>query len=166
MNAHCRSVKFYAEAEGLDQTNPVYPANLSAAHYEKGEYIDCIGAIFRSWSRRPEKTQAAKLTTRLAKALCQAGQNGALSTIFLEENEECIEDIRNNGKEALGDHAENDIAWFTWTRINADIPHKKKLAHDANVRLLSFPIARGTPWVIRKHCHSGRPNSLTCRQRP
>lgn len=140
-----RSVKFYAEAENIDPENPVYPSNLSAAQYEIGDYLACVDAILRSWSRKQEKELAAKLSTRLAKALCHAAQSSALSASYLEANTASIDSIEKAGKEVLGDHAENDLAWNTWDRIKVDIANHEKLSREAKVRLLRFPIFRGTP---------------------
>jgi hypothetical protein len=140
-----RSIAFYAEAEALDSENPVFPSNLSAAQYEIGEYSACADAILRSWSRKPDSALVAKLSTRLAKALCHAAQAGTWNVSNMEEHASAVSAIEEAGKQSAADHSESDQAWLLWHRVQADLKDHDQLCHEAKVRLSRFPIFRGTP---------------------
>lgn len=142
---HFSSIKCYAEAEALDSKNPIFPSNLSAAQYEIGDYSACTDAILRSWSRKPDTTLAAKLSTRLAKALCHAAQGGTITASKIKECALELTAIEEAGKKLGGGHSENDEAWLLWRQIQSDLQDHDKLAHEAKVRLSRLPIFRGTP---------------------
>lgn len=142
---NCRSIKFYAEAETVDKNNSVYPSNLSASLYEIGHYASCIDAIQRAGSRKPHPALAAKLSTRLAKALTHAAQNGTISASKVKEHSPAFEALEVVGKLDGIDHTENEQAWQFWKQIQADLKDREKLSHEAKVRLSRFPIFRGTP---------------------
>jgi hypothetical protein len=92
----------YADAEALDFANPIFPSNLSAAQYEIGGYSACAHAILRSRSRKPDPALVAKLSTRLAKALCHAAQAGTLPASKVEEHASTMSAIEEAGKQSAG----------------------------------------------------------------
>lgn len=138
-------MKFYAEAETLDPENPVYPSNLSAAQYEIGDYFACIDAIYRSWSRKPDAALAAKLSTRLAKALSHSAHAGTFPVSKSQEYASTLISIEKAGNQSDGDHSEGHQAWLLWKRIQQDLNNHEKFSHEAKIRLSRFPIFRGTP---------------------
>ncbi|RDB17580.1 hypothetical protein Hypma_001021 [Hypsizygus marmoreus] len=129
-------------AEKLDPTNPVYPSNLSAALYELGDYAGCINAILRSWSLDPEPTLAAKLSTRLAKALSHALQNSTIDDVYITNHLSGIEALEGLSSNLSSEGVD---AWTLCNRIRSKADHYKDLSREARIRFSRMPIYKGTP---------------------
>ncbi|KIJ64313.1 hypothetical protein HYDPIDRAFT_112299 [Hydnomerulius pinastri MD-312] len=143
------SIEFYTKAEKLNNTDPVYPSNLSAALYEIGDYLGCVEAVMRSWSSlvlvaQPDRDNglALKLSNRLAKALSHGIMSRVIEPSFIKENEAIIKELEN----VVKDHEkEAFMAWTSWKRVLRDaVDHEQKIL-EGRARLAQLPIFKGTP---------------------
>ncbi|KAK0461720.1 uncharacterized protein EV420DRAFT_124965 [Desarmillaria tabescens] len=150
-NTHFASRRFanaarlYEEAEKTDIGNAIYPSNLSAALYELGNYAGSYQAILRSvklLSANPNPKLAAKLSSRLPKALSHGLRDGTIMPKDYCEEETILKQLRDA---AFGD---SEGAWHEWERISGEYDSVVERARSARANFASLPMAR-------KSAHSG-----------
>ncbi|KAJ6580630.1 hypothetical protein B0H19DRAFT_1369180 [Mycena capillaripes] len=135
--------KLYAKAEAAAPHENVYPANLSAALYETGDYTACLEAIARSWklsSANPSLT--LRLATRAAKALAHGVRGGTIRPSALAKHAQMIEQLETAALQQENTSGESIRVWREWHAIVGESGDRKSAAHDARVRLGAIPIAR------------------------
>ena len=122
----------YSQAENADPRDPVYPANLSAALFEMGDYVGCMNAIHRSWKLLMEKQEmnaglVVRLSTRLARALSNGARAGTLSRETLNRHENQIGKLHATAAEKLasvgsaGVEEEWGRAWSNWEVVRTEM---------------------------------------------
>ncbi|KAJ7173293.1 hypothetical protein C8R46DRAFT_945999 [Mycena filopes] len=140
--------KLYAKAEAAAPLEHVYPANLSAALYEMGDYAASLEAISRSWQLSPgsNATLALRLSTRAAKALAHGVRGGVIKAGFLQHHAQMISQLETVASQQdappNGPEAESVRVWREWHAIATEGGDRKSEAQDARVRLAAIPIAR------------------------
>ncbi|KAJ6461174.1 hypothetical protein C8R47DRAFT_116012 [Mycena vitilis] len=135
--------KLYAKAEAAAPNENVYPANLSAALYEMGDYAGSLDAIARSWKLSSANTGLTlRLATRAAKALAHGVRGGTITPSALAARAQII-----GGLEAVALQQEKTDAesspesvrvWHEWRAVESENGN----AQDARVRLAEMSIAR------------------------
>ncbi|KAI0672209.1 hypothetical protein C8Q78DRAFT_1188078 [Trametes maxima] len=133
---HFRACQYFIEAEKTDPSNPVHPSNLSSALYESGRYVDCIQAILRSWSilrwatGNVQPEAVIKLSSRLAKALCQGICDGTIRRETLRDKVANIKSLREAalkiqstglGTTGAADTTELSRLWREWSTMEAEM---------------------------------------------
>ncbi|KAK7031941.1 hypothetical protein R3P38DRAFT_3265860 [Favolaschia claudopus] len=140
------AIRLYAKAEAAAPKESVYPANLSAALYEAGDYLACIEAITRSWGLSAQGTLPLRLATRAAKALAHGVRADTISAAALEKHAQLIEQLENVAKqEECNPEAESVRVWREWRAIADESVSgldRSSATHAARVRLAEIPIAR------------------------
>ncbi|KAJ7041619.1 hypothetical protein C8F04DRAFT_994717 [Mycena alexandri] len=138
--------ELYAKAEAAAPQENVYPANLSAALYEMGDYLACLEAISRSWKLSGGGanigTLALRLSTRAAKALAHGIRGGTINAAFLERHAPMIAELETVASQQQDSNDESARVWREWRAIATTIGDQKSEAHKARVRLATVPIAR------------------------
>ncbi|KAJ7500536.1 hypothetical protein B0H11DRAFT_1995698 [Mycena galericulata] len=140
--------KFYAKAEEAAPQEHVYPANLSAALYEMGDYAGSIEAIARSWRLgTPNPSLALRLSIRAAKALAHGVRGDAIGPDVLAKQAQVIEQLQNvalQQERAAGvdNETESVRVWRDWRAIAQEGGDRSSAAHEARVRLAGIPIVR------------------------
>ncbi|KAI0719798.1 hypothetical protein C8T65DRAFT_802334 [Cerioporus squamosus] len=122
-----RASKLYAQAEKADQSNPVYPSNLSAALFEIGDYLGCVDAVVRA-SRLLKTDPAAKtdlvarLSNRLAKALSYGARSGTIQITEYCSRMNDIDELRGIAFRTANDvtKAALDGVWGEWEATKAE----------------------------------------------
>ncbi|KAG7447536.1 uncharacterized protein BT62DRAFT_1060778 [Guyanagaster necrorhizus] len=92
-----QAAKLYEQAEEVEPGDPVFPSNLSAALYETGDYAGSYQAILRSaklLSESPNPPLAAKLSSRLPKALTYGLRNRTVSLKDCHNDKQFIEQLK------------------------------------------------------------------------
>ena len=82
-----------SQAEAASPKDHIYPSNLSAALFEKGDYQNCFDAICRSWrllSAEDNPALAVRLSVRLAKTVCQGHRRDAIPSDKIRRNVEIV----------------------------------------------------------------------------
>ncbi|KAJ6520693.1 hypothetical protein DFH09DRAFT_1426866 [Mycena vulgaris] len=142
------AAKLYAKAEAAAPQENVYPANLSAALYEMGDYAACLDAVARSWKlATPNPSLALRLATRTAKALAHGVRGGAVGQEMLAKYAQIIEQLENVAlqqeiRAEVYSEPESVRIWRKWRAIANEGGDRKSAAHDALARLAEIPIAR------------------------
>ncbi|KAF8210815.1 hypothetical protein K438DRAFT_1569292, partial [Mycena galopus ATCC 62051] len=134
------------QAEAAAPHESVYPANLSAALYEMGDYSACLDAIARSWKLSPNPALALRLATRAAKSLAQGVRSGTIAPAALAKHTQVIEQLETvtMQQESTVDASQSESVrvWHEWHAIASETGDRKSEAHSARVRLTKIPIAR------------------------
>lgn len=122
----------------------MYPANLSAALYEMGDYAGTIDAIARSWKLgTPNSNLALRLSTRTAKALAHGVRGETIGPDTLAKHTQVIQQLETvalQQESATG--AESIRVWREWRAIAQEGSDRYSAAHDARVWLSGIPIVR------------------------
>ncbi|KAJ7662858.1 hypothetical protein B0H17DRAFT_1257681 [Mycena rosella] len=147
-----RASKLYAKAEAAAPQENVYPANLSAALYEMGDYAAALDAIARSWKLSVSTANpklALRLAIRAAKALVHGVRGDTIGADVIAKHAKVIEQLEtvalqqqsNSGSDV---EPESARVWREWRAIAAEggDSERKSAAHEARVRLTDIPIAR------------------------
>ncbi|KAH8826843.1 hypothetical protein DL96DRAFT_1556053 [Flagelloscypha sp. PMI_526] len=125
-----RAIKFYQQAESLSPSDPIFPSNLSAAFFEKGDYVASSQAILRSASRTPDENAALKLklSQRLAKCLNYGtlARTIPFSDIEGAEMKNIVRNLRSFAEESGNHDARN--AWDGLSMTLEDIKGRDILA--------------------------------------
>ncbi|KAJ7467818.1 hypothetical protein B0H11DRAFT_1814028 [Mycena galericulata] len=138
----------YAKAESAAPQENVYPANLSAALYELGDYAGTIDAIARSWKLgTPSPNLALRLSVRAAKALAHGVRGDTIGPDALAKHAQVLEQLENvalqQGNAAGVDtETESVRVWREWRAIAREGGDRSAAAHEARVRLADIPIVR------------------------
>ncbi|KAI0738399.1 hypothetical protein C8Q80DRAFT_1124983 [Daedaleopsis nitida] len=116
-------------AEEVDDSDPVFPSNLSAALFELGEYKGCVEAILRAWrhmqnSETTTEALVVRLSTRLAKAACHGAhahkiQAGDPATLHPE-----VDKLRSAALSIVANDASQETlrnAWEEWAITETDM---------------------------------------------
>ncbi|KAJ7483585.1 hypothetical protein FB451DRAFT_1028935 [Mycena latifolia] len=141
-------VQVTCQAEAVAPQENVYPANLSAALYEMGDYAACVDAIVRAWrlsSGSPNPSLALRLATRAAKALAHGVRGGAVVPATLKKYAQEIEQLQTVAQQqpnAADADSESVRVWRECRAIACEAGNPKSTAHDGRVRLAQIPIAR------------------------
>ncbi|KAI0649827.1 hypothetical protein C8Q79DRAFT_1033643 [Trametes meyenii] len=149
-----RASRYFMEAEKIDPNDPIYPSNLSAALYESGNYVDCIQAILRSWSvlRRGtgnvQPESVIKLSSRLARALCQGICGGTIRRETLQDKQASIKDLRETalgiqstslGTAGTPGAADLSRLWQEWSTMEAEMGEIAKRGRECRDNLSRLP---------------------------
>ncbi len=105
------------QAEKTDIDNATYPSNLSAALYELGDYAGSYQAILRSaklLSANPNPKLAAKLSSRLPKALSHGLRDGTIVPKDYREEETTLKKLRDIAS------VDSETSWREWERISGE----------------------------------------------
>lgn len=131
----------------------MYASNLSAALYEVADYAGCMKAIIRSWELLRTNPNAkpdllVRLSTRLAKAMCNGARSGAISSKLLKEHDEAIRsleeatiDLPSMSSNALAS-AELTRVWKEWKQLelrNSEA-FKEALTKFSQLRITTPPL--------------------------
>ncbi|KAI0737514.1 hypothetical protein C8Q80DRAFT_1115040 [Daedaleopsis nitida] len=124
-----RASEMYTEAEKADASDPMYPSNLSAALFELGDYKGCAEAVLRAWSHiRGAETQTGplvvRLSTRLAKALCNGVHAATIQVEDLETLKIDADEMRSAALNHVADDASRETvrqAWAEWSITRSDM---------------------------------------------
>lgn len=117
------------QAEKADARDPDYPSNLSAALFEVGDYLGCVGAVLRAWRRlkdlsdKPEGL-VLRLSVRLAKAHCHGARAGTISMDHLMFSEIDIDEMRSAATRAFVDDGSHETllrAWPEWSVTRSEL---------------------------------------------
>ncbi|KAJ7750682.1 hypothetical protein DFH07DRAFT_922529 [Mycena maculata] len=140
--------KLYAKAEEVAPKEHVYPANLSAALYEMGDYAGSMEAIARSWRlSTPNPNLALRLSTRAAKALAHGVRGDSIGAQVLVNYAQVIEQLQtvaSQQESVTGEGVEPESArvWREWRAIAQEGDDRSSAAHEARVRFAGIPIVR------------------------
>lgn len=144
------STTSHVQAISLSSLIPIYQSNLSAALFEVGDYPECIATIDRAChlARVPKRDDAslraleAKLSSRLARALCHSLQANQISSDFLKEHESLVASLKNAAMD------ENSQCWWhEWDSLVSNT-NRNRDARKSHVKLLSLPLHKRAAWVF------------------
>lgn len=125
----------------------MYASNLSAALYEVADYAGCMKAVLRSWnllkSNPSAKTELIiRLSTRLAKAMCNGARSGVISSKMLRENNQAIRHLEESTID-LPSSSSNAVSfeelvrvWQEWRQLEL---HNAEASTDALRKFCELP---------------------------
>ena len=139
-----------SQAESMDPSDPVYPSNLSAALYEIANYADCVKAILRAWTllqSDPKPGLLVRLSTRLAKALCNGFRGGMISSKWMQEHGSLIGDLEASATGICSTDvdaaslSELTHVWREWKRLRSLSQNEsvEALKNFSQLRILTPP---------------------------
>ncbi|TCD63142.1 hypothetical protein EIP91_005901 [Steccherinum ochraceum] len=139
------AAELYRKAESIAPREAVYPSNLSAAHYELGDYAASLQAIQRAFENIPSTEDvsplAIRLSTRLAKVLSHGVRDGSISSEMLKDTSEMLSRISTLAENPdFGQ--ELGAAWKDWRRVESEKERVSRGAAGAKAHLSSLPILR------------------------
>lgn len=115
-----------------------------------GDYSGSLEAISRSWkllSSGSNPNLALKLSTRTAKALSQGVRGGSISTDFLRQHVQVIEQLEviSKQQQTVGNSGDSEIpehvrVWREWGLIDGEPSDRKEAALQAHRRLSRLPV--------------------------
>lgn len=121
---------------------------MSAAFYEIADYDGCAQAILRAWKllqAQPtmNSSLAARLSSRLAKALCHGFRARKLLPGFLDDNGAEITGLRNAGVEHNTKSSEKEELVRLWGEWDVMVPELARYVEASEVdlrRLAKLPM--------------------------
>ena len=144
-SAHEPLTIIISQAEKKNPQDYVYPSNLSAALYELGDYTGCAKAVARSWKFLKEVPDAkpeliARLSTRLAKALCHGACTGTLSHDVVNALREDVSQIRTTAANSATVNEELIRVWKEWDTCEAEMNDYVAKRDECLARFSRLPI--------------------------
>ncbi|KAI0719797.1 hypothetical protein C8T65DRAFT_826784 [Cerioporus squamosus] len=157
-----QSIQVYAKAEGVDAKDPIYPSNLSVALFELGDYSGSVEAGLRAWKRLKERSDeksdlVARLSSRVAKALCYGTRAGTIGNDILAAHGDDIDSLRvASFNEVSGNTSALSQTWQEWdaTKAESEACLKKRgacLNGLARLPLFFKPLDRTKEYYILGH---------------
>ncbi|PPQ68988.1 hypothetical protein CVT25_009173 [Psilocybe cyanescens] len=159
-----------ADATKIGPNEPKYPSNLSAVLYELGQYLECITAIRKAWTRLRARNPtegklptpiesdplAIKLATRFAKANVNTVASKAASLhdmlspdVDLDTDIEKFVKLEREGSDDTKIQ-EMKAAWDQWQNLRDECAQHTsaecgKITDSAAARLRATPILKSSP---------------------